>query len=59
MKVKLVYCVEIEKELEMTPEEYCDARADYSIFPENAFNKKMIIADEQSKEELRKLVKGA
>lgn len=40
MKVRLVYCIEFEKEVEMSAEEYCNLHADLTyggFFPANAF----------------------
>lgn len=53
MKVKLVYCIEFEKEVEMSPEEYCNLHADLGyggFFPENAFARETRIGCDAARE---------
>ena len=42
MKVKITYEIKIEKEIEVTPEEYCAIRANHenypNVFPEGSYN---------------------
>lgn len=55
MKVKICYEIDVNKEIEMTPEEYCNLRANHSsrpdIFPENCRHPTTSI-DEKEKQEL-------
>lgn len=54
MKVKLSYVIPYEKEIEMTPEEYCQFRSGKTrrnYFPENSSSQESYLSDE-AKEEL-------
>jgi len=54
MKIKIAYSIPVEKEIEMTPEEYCEFNAGYNdhIFPKEATHKDYNIADQESQIEL-------
>ena len=58
MKIKVSYKIKQEKEIEMTPEEYCVFRANFSswghLFPEKSWDMDIEIADEKSKQELER-----
>ena len=53
MKVKLSYVLPYEKEVEMTPEEYCYFRSGKTwgnYFPENSSSQEFYLSDEARKE---------
>lgn len=56
MKVKVAYYIPVEKEIEMTPEQYCRYHADGTlngkkVIPENAIKKETTLT-EKAQEEL-------
>ena len=54
MKVILGYSIKIEKEIEITPEKYCELHASFQgYFPENSYNQNIKIANEESENELQ------
>lgn len=53
MKVTVKYCVEYVKTVEMSPEEYCNARANFDesgLFPEDCFNRNLSIGKDAEDE---------
>lgn len=53
MKVKLSYTIPFEKEIEMTPEEYCQFRSGKTrenYFPKNSSSQEYHLSDEARKE---------
>lgn len=53
MKVKLSYTIPYEKEIEMTPEEYCQFRSGKTrgnYFPKNSLSQEYHLSDEARKE---------
>lgn len=56
MKVKIAYYIPVEKEIEMTPEEYCYFHADGTlngkkVIPDNAIKEEIFVSKE-AKDEL-------
>lgn len=55
MKIKISYYIPIEKEIEMTPEQYCKFHADGKlngerVTPENAIREEIVLTKEAQKE---------
>ena len=55
MKIKVCYYIPVEKEIEMTPEEYCDFHANGTlngkkIVPNGAIKEEIILNDEAQNE---------
>lgn len=55
MKIKVNYYIPVEREIEMTPEQYCKYRAngilnDEKVVPENAIREETILTEEAREE---------
>lgn len=55
MKVKVSYYIPVEKEIEMTPEQYCEFHADGTlngeqVIPKNAIKEETILTEEAQEE---------
>ena len=55
MKVKIAYYIPVEKEIEMTPEQYCRYHADGTldgkkVVPESAIREETILTEEAQEE---------
>ena len=55
MKIKVSYYIPVEKEIEMTPEQYCNFHADGTlngkkVIPENAIREETFLTEEAQEE---------